>query len=131
MKIWYLRKKISFNYFFNINLVNKCKEYEKNGNAFFCETCHKNICQNCFQICYEKNHTLKNLKEEKIIYEKQKELIKSLLIEYSTKFHKKENNSKEKNREKFVNIDIIKKIIQKDYLNHFQNIIKKLRLGQV
>ena len=78
-----------------------------------------------------KNHTLKNLKEEKIIYEKQKELIMRILSEYSTKFHKKENNSKEKNREKFVNIDIIKKIIQKDYLNHFQNIIKKLRLGQV
>ena len=35
MGIWYLRKKISFNYFFNINLVNKCKEYGKNGNAFF------------------------------------------------------------------------------------------------
>ena len=130
MEIRHLRKKISFNYFFNINLLNKCKEYEKNDNVFFCKTCHKNICQNCFQICYEKNYTLKNLKEEKIIYEKQKELIKRILIEYSTKFHKKENNSKEKNREKFVNIDIIKKIIQKDYLNHFQNIIKKLRLCQ-
>ena len=34
-----------------------------------------------------------------------------ILSEYSTKFHKKENNSKEKNREKFVNIDIINKII--------------------
>ena len=79
MKIWYLRKKISFNYFFNINLVNKCKEYGKNGNAFFCETCHKNICQNCFQICDEKNYTLKNLKEDKIIYEKQKELIKKII----------------------------------------------------
>ena len=126
-----MKKKISFNYFFNINLVNKCKEYGKNDNVFFCKICHKNICQNCFQICDKKNYTLKNLKEEKIIYEKQKELIKRILIEYSTKFHKKENNSKEKNREKFVNIDIIKKIIQKDYLNHFQNIIKKLRLGQV
>ena len=64
---------------------------------------------------------------EKIIYEKQKELIKRLLIEYSTKFHKKENNSKEKNRDKFVNINIINKIIQKDYLNHFQNIITKIK----
>ena len=122
-----MRKKISFNYFLNINLVNKCKEYGKNGNAFFCKTCHKNICQNCFQICYEKNHTLKNLKEEKNIYEKQKESIKTMLAEYSTKFNKKEKNSKEISKEIFDNIDIINKIIQKDYLNHFQNIITKIK----
>ena len=112
-------EKTSYHYLFNNDLVNKCKECMNNDNAFFCETCHENICQSCFQICAEKNHTLKNLKEEKNIYEKQKESIKTMLAEYSTKFNKKEKNSKEISKEKFDNIDIINKIIQKDYLNHF------------
>ena len=54
MEIRHLRKKISFNYFFNINLLNKCKEYEKNDNVFFSKLAIKIYAKIVFKFAMKK-----------------------------------------------------------------------------
>ena len=124
------------------NKFNKCKKCKNNNNKYFCEICQYNICDICYKDCFDKEHSLINLKDMKSESEnyirKISKIIFKNIIEPEKK-EKKENSGIEKKETSYVLIDeykinneseksvldctndilLIDYIIEKNYNNYF------------
>ena len=100
-----------------------CSNCENNLNEYFCENCHKNLCQNCYH--FHEGHKIESLKEYKVKYNDLVFKIRNILRSYIIPIKEEENIGDEKNldnkKENKDNNDIllIYDIISFDYNNYF------------
>ena len=139
----YLRSLIEFNddKFYTCSI---CKKFTNN---YFCEICHKNICQFCYKKCLDNEHKLINLNNKLEEIENLIDGINSIFsynfisskkninnegiekIRYDSQImneYEMNNEIEEKPLDYISDIELITKIIEKNYINyfHYKNIEK-------
>ena len=134
--------KIIFYNNFDDDKFNKCKKCKNNSNKYFCEKCLKNNCDICYKDCFDKKHSIINLKDKtdevKIYIKEIRNIIFKNIIEPEKK-EKKSDSGIEKKETNYIIIDedkinsfigksvmdytndilLIESIIEKNYNNYF------------
>ena len=124
---------------FDDNKFNICSQCPKRQIKYFCKKCNKNICNECCNICWLKNHVFISLQELSKDIEEYKINIKLIISKYILSKKKQNNDGIEKENKNYDEIiddtktieieenpfdytnDIllINAIIEKNYTNYF------------
>ena len=124
------------NNFLDDYIYSDCKICQKELNAYFCENCYKNLCNNCIQKCKAEKHDfinlVKYLKENSFNFEEIKNLLGTIVIPFKKNINdlnEEELFNNIKKEEKNDDFLLIIEIIWADYINyfHFKNIERILK----